>query len=45
MRLRQALWGEPGGFFKLADQLIGLALKRQVKADPETLKDPLEARR
>ncbi len=42
-RLTRAVEGEPGGFFKLADPLIERALKRQVKADLETLKDLLEA--
>jgi hypothetical protein len=36
--------GEPGGFFKLADPLIERALKRQIRADLETLKDLLKAR-
>jgi len=43
-RLTRAAEGEPGGFFKLADPLIERALKRQVRADLETLKDLLEAR-
>jgi uncharacterized protein YndB with AHSA1/START domain len=43
-RLTRAVEGEPGGFFKVADPLIERALKRQVKADLETLKDLLEAR-
>ncbi len=43
-RLTRAAEGEPGGFFKLADSLIERALKRQVRADLETLKDLLEAR-
>ena len=44
-RLTRAVEGEPGGFFKLADPLIKRALKRQVRADLETLKDLPEARR
>ena len=43
-RLTRAAEGEPGGFFKLADQLIERALKRQIRTDLETLKDLLEAR-
>ena len=43
-RLTRAAEGEPGGFFKLAEPLIERALKRQVRADLETLKDLLEAR-
>ncbi len=43
-RLTRTVEGEPGGFFKLADPLIERALKRQVRADLETLKDLLEAR-
>ena len=43
-RLTRAVEGEPGGFFKLAEPLIERALKRQVRADLETLKDLLEAR-
>jgi uncharacterized protein YndB with AHSA1/START domain len=43
-RLTRAVEGEPGWFFKLADPLIERALKRQVRADLETLKDLLEAR-
>ena len=43
-RLTRAVQGEPGGFFKFADPLIERALKRQIRADLETLKDLLEAR-
>jgi uncharacterized membrane protein len=43
-RVTRAAEGEPGGFFKLAGPLIERALKRQVRADLETLKDLLEAR-
>jgi Polyketide cyclase / dehydrase and lipid transport len=42
-RLTRAVEGEPGGFFKLADPLIERALKRQVRADLETIKDLLVA--
>ena len=44
-RLTRAVEVEPGGFFKLADPLIERALERLVRADLETLKDLLEARR
>ncbi|MDQ3863365.1 MAG: SRPBCC family protein [Actinomycetota bacterium] len=43
-RFTRAVEGEPGGFFKLAEPLIERALKRQVRADLETLKGLLEAR-
>ncbi len=43
-RLTRVAEGEPSGFFKLADPLIERALKRQVRADLENLKDLLEAR-
>ncbi len=43
-RLTRKVEGEPGGFFKFADPLIERALKRQVRADLETLKDLLGAR-
>ena len=43
-RLTRVAEGEPGGFFKLADPLIERALRRQIRADLETLKDLLEAR-
>jgi ligand-binding SRPBCC domain-containing protein len=42
-RLTRAVEGEPGSFFKLADPLIERVLRRQVRADLETLKDLLEA--
>ena len=34
--------GEPGGFFKLAEPLVGRAAERQMRGDFETLKDLLE---
>jgi uncharacterized protein YndB with AHSA1/START domain len=43
VRLTRAVEGEPGGFFKLADPLIERALKRQVRADLQTIKDLLVA--
>lgn len=36
--------GEPGGFFKLAEPLVGRQAQRQAEADFGTLKDILEAR-
>ena len=42
--VRVVLEGEPGGFFKLAEPLVERAVKRQMKADYEQLKDILEAR-
>ena len=36
--------GEPGGFFKLAEPLVERAVKREIVANTETLKDILEAR-
>jgi uncharacterized protein YndB with AHSA1/START domain len=36
--------GEPGGFFKLAEPIVGRTAERQFKSDFETLKDVLEAR-
>jgi uncharacterized membrane protein len=38
------LEGEPGGFFKLAEPLVERAVRRQIQADYEQLKDILEAR-
>jgi uncharacterized protein YndB with AHSA1/START domain len=43
-RYTQVVEGEPRGFFRLADPLLERALKRQFRADLETLKDMLEAR-
>jgi len=36
--------GEPGGFFKLAEPIVERAVKREIVANTETLKDILEAR-
>jgi hypothetical protein len=36
--------GEPGGFFKFAEPLVGRQAERQFKNDFATLKDLLEAR-
>jgi len=38
-----ALQGEPGGFFKLAEPLLGRMLQRQWDTNLENLKDILEA--
>ena len=38
------LEGEPGVFFKLAEPLVERAVRRQIQADFEQLKDILEAR-
>ena len=35
--------GEPGGFFKLAEPLVGRIAKRQIENDHDNLKDLLEA--
>jgi uncharacterized protein YndB with AHSA1/START domain len=35
--------GEPGGFFKLAEPIVGRAAERQMKGDFETVKDLLES--
>ena len=43
-RLRRVAQGEPGGFFRVAEPLFERLLKRQVRADLETVKDLLEAR-
>jgi uncharacterized membrane protein len=43
-RVKVVLEGEPGGFFKLAEPLVERAVRRQVEADFEQLKDILEAR-
>ena len=42
-RYTQVVEGEPRGFFRLADPLLERALRRQFRADLETLKDVLEA--
>ena len=34
---------EPGGFFKLAEPIVGRMVKRLFEADAENLKDLLEA--
>jgi hypothetical protein len=43
-RVSVVLEGEPGGFFKLAEPLVERAVRRQIQADYEQLKDILEAR-
>ena len=42
-RFTQTLEAEVGGFFKLAEPLVGRAARRQTEADMATLKDLLEA--
>ena len=42
-RLSRVAQGEPGGFFRVAEPLFERVLKRQVRADLETVKDLLEA--
>jgi uncharacterized membrane protein len=42
-RLTEVTDGEPGGFFRLAGPLLEIAIRRQFRADLETLKDLLEA--
>jgi hypothetical protein len=41
-RFTQTLEAEVGGFFKLAEPLVGRAIHRQQEADMATLKDILE---
>ena len=43
-RIKVVAQGEPGGFFKLAEPLVGTQAERQFKNDYSTLKDLLEAR-
>ncbi len=43
-RINVVAQGEPGGFFKLAEPLVGAQAERQFKNDYSTLKDLLEAR-
>jgi uncharacterized protein YndB with AHSA1/START domain len=42
-RVHLVLEGEPGGFFKLAEPLVERAVRRQMQADFDQLKDILEA--
>ncbi len=42
-RFTQIFEAEVGGFFRLAEPLVGRALRRQMQADMETLKDLLES--
>ena len=42
-RLTEVTNGEPGGFFRLAGPLLEIAVRRQFRADLDTLKDLLEA--
>ncbi len=43
-RLTQVLEGEPGGFFKVGEPILGRIVKKQVEAALETLKQLVEAR-
>jgi uncharacterized protein YndB with AHSA1/START domain len=43
-RLSVVIEGEPGGFFKLAEPLVERAVRRELEANTETLKDILESR-
>ena len=42
-RFTQNFEAEVGGFFRLAEPLVGRAIRRQIEADMATLKDLLEA--
>ena len=42
-RFTQTFEAEVGGFFKLAEPLVGRAIRRQMEADMATLKDLLES--
>ena len=42
-RIRIVVEGEPGGFFKVAEPLVGRQAKRQLQGDFDTLKDLLES--
>ena len=42
-RFTQNFAAEVGGFFRLAEPLVGRAIRRQIEADMATLKDLLEA--
>ncbi len=42
-RFTQTFEAEAGGFFRLAEPLVGRAIRRQIEADMATLKDLLEA--
>ena len=42
--IKVAAEGEPGGFFKLAEPVVGAQAERQFRNDYSTLKDLLEAR-
>ncbi len=43
MRVATGVDAEVGGFFRLAESLLGRAIRRQIEADMATLKDLLEA--
>jgi hypothetical protein len=42
-RFTQTFEAEVGGFFRLAEPVVGRAIRRQMEADMATLKDLLEA--
>ena len=42
-RFTQTFEAEVGGFFRLAEPLVGRAIRRQTEADMATLKEVLEA--
>ena len=42
-RFRQTLEGEVGGFFRLAEPVVGRVISRQTEADMATLRDLLES--
>jgi hypothetical protein len=43
VRVATGVDAEVGGFFRLAEPLVGRAIRRQIEADMATLKDLLEA--
>jgi uncharacterized protein YndB with AHSA1/START domain len=43
-RVSVVIEGEPGGFFKLAEQLVERAVRRELEGNLATLKDILETR-
>jgi uncharacterized membrane protein len=43
-RINVTMEGEPGGFFKLAEPLVGRAIRREMESNFATLKDLLESR-
>ena len=43
MRVATGVEAEVGGFFRLAEPLVGRAIRGQIEADMATLRDLLEA--